>query len=119
MSAAPQSGSSGNGAGASSGTFTVDVNLGATYSTDPTACLKQPADLPDDVLAILVGRLEETYLESFSVGIDAAAVLAGEPSVDNGISLRSERWLQLGKNKDRIGAGWPTVVYDGDPGEDR
>ncbi len=99
-------------AGAAS--FTLDVNLGSTYSTDPGACLKEPADMPANVLEILVSRLEAVHLEDFRVEIDRQAALDEVQSTDNLIQLRGDFWLNVGLNNDRIGAGFPTVRYEGD-----
>jgi hypothetical protein len=99
---------------AEAGSFTLDVNLGSTYSTDPEACLKEPADMPADVLETLVGRLEAAHLEDFRVEIDKQAALDEVQSTANVIELRGDFWLNVGLNNDRIGAGFPTVRYEGD-----
>lgn len=104
--------------GLSAESYTLTMNLASLVSdANIGACLKEPADMPDDVLQILRNRLAGAmHVEGFSTTIVKEAALTGSPDQDNQLALRGDWWLQLGKNNDRIGAGWPTIVFEGDPG---
>lgn len=102
----------------SAGAFTATVNLGSLVSdANLVDCLQEPSDMPAEVLAILKNRLSGgTNAGEFAASIDRDAALAGTESVGNAVALRGAVWLQLGKNNDRIGAGFPTITYAGVPG---
>lgn len=95
--------------------YTLTMNLGSLVTaSNLTSCLQEPDPIPPAVLDVLIQRLSaETHLQGFSTSIDKQAALAGSESTDNGLALRDDWWLQLGKNNDRIGAGWPTIVFEG------
>lgn len=116
MSGAVQSvtlGTSSGGLTFSASSYELDLDLGTAWSTNQAACSTEPANLPGYALDTLVARLGAATHGAVEVAIDAQAAVNGTSSVENTISLRNDVWLQVGKNNDRIGAGWPTVTYSG------
>jgi hypothetical protein len=109
-------GSSSGGLTFSASSYQLDLDLGSAWSTNQAACSTEPTNLPGYALDTLVARLGASTNGAMEVAIDAQAAVNGTSSVENTISLRNDIWLQLGKNNDRIGAGWPTVTYSG-PGD--
>lgn len=98
---------------AEAGGYAVTSGLGGTFTgslEDPSPCLFEPSDADTQLKEDLIDQLSASGTGDLTMLIDKDAVAAGTTSSDHMLRLAlSEGLLQIGRNNDRIGVGFPKV----------
>lgn len=105
---------------AEAGGYTASLGLGSAFTgslESPAPCLFEPLDADDSVKQSLVDHLSAHGTGELTVLIDKGAVAAGTTSSDHMLKLGMKEGLfQIGRNNDRIEAGFPKVSSTTDGG---